>query len=78
MNIVEISHSIITRKTFSSAPLKIRRASFEPGEYINVHDEYLDFTVKGYLVKGYLVGEYIEWYPSLGDLIATDWEFINE
>jgi len=74
MNIVEMSFVLQQRlrdyDPDEDAPMKIRHGKFKRGEHLLVEDNYPVFM-------HHSENDYIEWYPSLEDLAATDWEFIK-
>lgn len=56
-------------------PVKIRHGKFLPGEGLIVSsDQYPNFYNASLVDEGV---DCIEWYPSLDDLMADDWEFIK-
>lgn len=70
MNIVQISQAAKLRVLEKKETVRIRHGQFKPGEYIEISDEYPNFHSNE-------SGQLIEWYPSLDDLTAADWEFVN-
>lgn len=72
MLISEIAKLIKDKKLNKTETIRIRHPRFEPGEYLEVDcDEYPHFY------SNWVEGNLIEWYPSLDDLIADDWEVVE-
>lgn len=70
MNISELA-KIIQSKTES----KIRRKSFQSEEYVLYENDYPSFYCRS--GDNPAAGHTMEWWPSVEDLAADDWEIID-